>query len=95
MFTREEALLVWDDLIAEKDAFLSGFGEVVFSRQKNISTYLSGDPSDFGYFVRAYNHCFTKEMFAAYDKVCQKHNCTYRIENAPMVIIFYKKRENY
>lgn len=29
MFTREEALAVWDDLVADKDAFLARCGELV------------------------------------------------------------------
>ncbi len=83
MFTRDEALMVWDDLIADKDAFLTLFGEIVFSRQHKYPF-----KGEYGYFIRAKNDCYTKEMFDGYNRICEKHNCTYRIDN--VVIIFYK-----
>lgn len=104
MFTREEALALWDDLSADKDAFLFSFGELVLTRAKTAvptagfvaGTDKPGGYDNFGYFIRARNHCYTKEMFAAYDKVCAKHNCTYRIETEGNAfgITFFKERKN-
>jgi hypothetical protein len=92
MFTRDEALAVWDDLNNEKDSFLYAFGELVLS--KNITKY----PSDntFGYFIRARNFYYNREMFEAFNKVCEKHNCTYRFETDTKdpSIIFYKEKKD-
>lgn len=94
MFTREEALALWDDLTADSDAFLCAFGEVVLLRQRERvgGHFHLGEDGKFGYFIRAKNHCFTQEMFAGYNRVCEKHNCTYRIETRKksMVLLFYK-----
>lgn len=92
MFTRDEALAVWDDLIADKDAFLLAFGEVVLTRMKKHGYGI--DPESFGYFVKAKNYCYTKEMFDGYNRVCEKHNCKYRIETDSGIcgIVFYKER---
>jgi hypothetical protein len=98
VFTRDEALAVWDDLVADKDAFLVAFGEVVFVRHRKILPR-AGDvlghegENSFGYFVRARNHCYTKEMFEAYNRICQKHGCTYRIETEGDAagIVFFKE----
>lgn len=94
MFTREEALALWDDLTADKDAFLCSFGELVLLRQRQVVAghFCLGEDGKFGYFIRAKNYCFTREMFAGYDRVCQKHDCTYRIESRKkgMILIFYK-----
>jgi len=95
MFTRDAALALWDDLVADKDAFLTTFGEVVFVRHRMIlpgAGFVLGHNNEdsFGYFVRAKNTCFTREMFDGYNRVCEKHNCTYRIEDE--VIVFYKDR---
>ena len=95
MFTRDEALAVWDDLVADKDAFLMAFGEVVFTRTRKVLVYCASvDPDAFGYFVRARNHCYTKEMFDGYNRVCEKHGCKYRIEanGEHAGIVFYKER---
>ncbi len=93
MFTRDAALALWDDLVADKDAFLTSFGEVVFVRHRKIlpgAGFVVGhnDEQSFGYFVRATNTCFTREMFNGYNRVCAKHECTYRIEGE--LIVFYK-----
>jgi hypothetical protein len=94
MFTRDEALAVWDDLIADKDAFLMSFGEVVLTRGRNYPYAYGDDPESFGYFVKAKNHCYTKEMFDGYNRVCEKHKCQYRIETDQdkLGIIFYKDK---
>ena len=99
MFTKDEAVALWDDLAADKDAFLFAFGEVVFTRIRKAvpnAGFVLGDngPESFGYFVRARNHCYTEEMFVAYNRLCQKHGCTYRIETeGPAAgIVFYKQR---
>jgi hypothetical protein len=89
MFSRDEALALWDDLVADKDAFLLAFGEVVFTRMPKMIP-LGSKPKEFGYFVRARNYCFTKEMFMAYNRICEKHNCSYRVETDAPEILFYR-----
>lgn len=100
MFTREEALALWDDLVADRDAFLMAFGEIVLARTRKVlphAGFVLGDgPDSFGYFVRGANHCYTKEMFDGFNRVCEKHHCTYRIETKGDVsgITFFKDRRS-
>jgi hypothetical protein len=101
MFTREEALALWDALLAENDAFLYAFGELVLTRANKAvhagfvaGTDKPGGFDNYGYFVRAKNHCYTKEMLAAFERVCNRHGCTYRIETDERAgITFYKERK--
>jgi hypothetical protein len=100
MFTRDEALALWDDLVLEEEAFLYTFGELVMSRTRKvgglpISMIPGAQPHNsdlFGYFIRARNHTYTKEMFEAYNRVCERHQATYRIQvDGPLAgIIFFK-----
>jgi hypothetical protein len=102
LFTREEALALWDDLIADKDAFLYAFGELVMCRTRRcLPVYIipktepeESDP--FGYFIRAKNHLYIQEMFHGFDRVCKKHNATYRVETEKphCEILFYKLRKS-
>jgi hypothetical protein len=98
MFTRDEALALWDDLQTDKDSFLHAFGELVLTRTPNFlprPTHDINDPKNFGYFVHAKNGCFTVEMLNGYARVCAKHNCKYRIEihGQNIGIIFYKDKK--
>lgn len=95
MFTRAEALALWDDLVQDKDAFLYAFGELVFTRRRRWlsgSRFAPNEHSEFGYFIRACNHVYTREMFESYGRICKKHQATYRIEKeeSSVAIIFYK-----
>jgi hypothetical protein len=97
MFTRDEALALWDDLTEDIDAFLTSFGEIVLIKHRNVLPHVGfilGDTNkdSFGYFIRAKNYCFTKEMLNGYNRACEKHKCTYRIEGE--TITFYKDRRD-
>ncbi len=91
MFTRDEALALWDDLLAEKDAFLCRHGEMVLCRQRTGRP--NEDSNEFGYFVRSVYHIYTPEMVEAYLKVSKAHNCSFRIEteNNRTTLLFYKE----
>lgn len=92
MFTKEEALALWDDLTADKDAFLVNFGEMVLTKGRKYPYPTTTDKDSFGYFIRARNHRYTKEMLEAYNRICIKHNCTYRIDTTEndVGIFFFK-----
>jgi hypothetical protein len=101
VFTREEVLALWDDLNTDNDAYLYAHGEVTLTRHRTalgshaVTAEGYRDDKSFGYFLRARNNVFTPEMLAAFNRICLKHGCTYRVEMEgdqyrPAGILFYK-----
>lgn len=89
MLTRDEALSLWDDLVSEKDCFMFARGEVVVTKYDG-GYNRSGSLHQYGFFIRARNSFYTKDMMEAYNRVCERHNCTYIINTDKPEIIFFK-----